>query len=154
MAEKLQVKQQAPHFSLPRDGGGSVALKDYNGQRLVIYFYPKADTSGCTKEAITFEGLANRFKAAKTSVIGVSPDPVPALDKFKAKYALTFPLVSDVEKAMLEAYGVWTEKSMYGRKYMGILRTTFVIDEHGRVARIFEKVRPKGHAAQVLEAVQ
>lgn len=154
MAEKLQVKQQAPHFSLPRDGGGSVALKDYSGQRLVIYFYPKADTSGCTKEAIAFEGLANGFKAAKTAVIGISPDPVPALDKFKAKYALTFPLVSDVEKAMLEAYGVWTEKSMYGRKYMGVERTTFLIDKDGSIVRIWPKVKVPGHAEEVLAAAE
>ena len=118
---------KAPPFSLPRDGGGTVSLKDFAGQKLVLYFYPRANTSGCTKEAIDFSRLEGAFKRAGTNIVGVSADPVPAQDKFKAKYKLAIALASDETHRMLEAYGVWQEKSLYGRKFMGIERTTFVI---------------------------
>ncbi|WP_127089030.1 redoxin domain-containing protein [Aquabacter cavernae] len=145
---------QAPDFSLPRDGGGTVSLKDYAGRKLVLYFYPKADTPGCTKEAMAFNALRGEFEAANTAILGVSADPVRAQDKFKAKYDLDFPLASDETKAMLEAYGVWGEKSMYGRKYMGIERATLLIDGTGKVARTWPKVKVTGHAEEVLEAAK
>ena len=127
MTKIPEAGSKAPPFALKRDGGGEVKLSDYSGKKLVLYFYPKADTSGCTKEAIAFNGLKTEFAAADTAILGVSADPVTAQDKFKAKYDLDFPLASDEQKEMLEAYGVWVEKNMYGRKYMGIARVTFLI---------------------------
>ncbi|GGH22345.1 peroxiredoxin [Alsobacter metallidurans] len=154
MPENLQVGKAAPDFTLPRDGGGSVSLADLKGKKLVLYFYPKDDTSGCTKEAIAFNGMRADFAAAGAEILGVSADSVASHDKFKAKYDLGFPLASDEEKKMLEAYGVWVEKSMYGRKYMGIERTTVLIDADGKVARVWDKVKVPGHAEEVLEAVR
>lgn len=145
---------QAPDFSLPRDGGGTVSLKDFKGRKLVLYFYPKANTPGCTKEAMAFNALRGEFEAANTAIVGVSADPVGAQDKFRAKYDLAFPLASDVSTAMLEAYGVWGEKSMYGRKYMGIERATLLIDAEGKVARAWPKVKVDGHADEVLAAAR
>lgn len=144
----------APAFSLKRDGGGEVWLKDFAGRKLVLYFYPKANTSGCTKEAIAFNGLRQDFEKADTAILGVSADPVAAQDKFKAKYDLAFPLASDEQTQMLSDYGVWVEKSMYGRKYMGIERVTLLIDRDGTVAKVWPKVKVDGHAAEVLAAAQ
>lgn len=154
MAEFPSDGSKAPDFSLPRDGGGTVSLKDFSGRKLVLYFYPKADTPGCTKEAIAFNALRAEFEAANTAILGVSADPVKAQDKFKAKHNLDLPLASDEEKAMLEAYGVWVEKSMYGKKYMGIERATILIAADGTVARTWPKVKVEGHAAEVLAAAK
>ena len=128
----LAPGQAAPAFSLPADGGTTVSLAGLKGKAVVLYFYPKDDTSGCTKEAIAFNGLKDAFAKAGAAIVGVSADSVASHDKFKAKYGLAFPLVSDEAKAMLEAYGVWVEKSLYGRKYMGIERATFLIDGKGK----------------------
>jgi peroxiredoxin Q/BCP len=148
------VGEKAPDFHLPRDGGGTVALADFKGRKLVLYFYPKADTPGCTKEAIAFNRLKRAFAAAATDVVGVSADPVRAQDKFRDKYSLTFPLASDETHAMLTAYGTWAEKSMYGRKFMGVLRTTFLIDRTGRIAQVWRGVKVDGHAEAVLAAAK
>jgi peroxiredoxin Q/BCP len=153
-AAMLKPGSKAPAFSLPSDGGGQVALKDLKGKPVVLYFYPKDDTSGCTTEACEFRDSWKAVKATGAVVLGVSPDPVASHDKFKAKYKLPFPLLADVDHAVAEAYGAWGEKSMYGRKYMGILRSTFLIDGAGRIVRVFEKVKPKGHAGAVLDALR
>jgi peroxiredoxin Q/BCP len=145
---------KAPPFSLPRDGGGTVSLADFAGRKLVLYFYPRADTTGCTKEAIDFSSLRDDFGRADTEILGVSADPVPALAKFKAKYKLAIALASDEKHRMLEAYGVWQEKSMYGRKFLGIVRTTFLIGPDGRIAKVWPKVSVDGHAAEVLAAAK
>ena len=145
---------KAPAFTLPRDGGGKISLKEFKGRNLVLYFYPKADTSGCTREAIAFTKLKAAFARTGTDVLGVSADPVTAQDKFKAKHKLSIALGSDETKAMLEAYGAWGEKSMYGRKFMGVIRKTFLIDGAGRILRVWPKVRVEGHAEEVLETVR
>ncbi len=142
------------HSRSSRDGGGSVSLADFAGRAVVLYFYPRADTPGCTKEAIDFSRLKGAFAKAGAEVLGVSADPVPAQDKFKAKHKLAIALASDEKHRMLEAYGVWQEKSMYGRKFMGIARTTFLIDADQRIARIWPKVSVAGHAEEVLAAVE
>jgi len=134
--------------------GGTVSLADFAKRRLVLYFYPKADTSGCTKEAIDFTRLKGAFAKAGADILGVSADPVPAQDKFKAKHKLSIALASDETHRMLEAYGVWQEKSMYGRKYMGIVRATFLIGPDQRIARVWPKVSVTGHADEVLAAVK
>ncbi|MCR9134736.1 MAG: peroxiredoxin [Alphaproteobacteria bacterium] len=149
----LAEGMKAPDFNLPRDGGGSVALSDYAGRKLVLFFYPKDDTSGCTKEAIAFSGLQSEFEKAETALLGMSPDSAIKHDKFIAKHGLTVPLAADEEKAILEAYGVWVEKSMYGRKYMGVERSTFLIDANGKIEKIWRKVKVPGHAEAVLQAV-
>jgi thioredoxin-dependent peroxiredoxin len=154
MAGELAPGAKAPAFTLPRDGGGTVSLGDFAGRALVLYFYPRADTPGCTKEAIDFSRLRSAFAKAGAEVLGVSADPVPAQDKFKAKHKLTIALASDEKHRMLEAYGVWQEKSMYGRKFMGIARMTFLIDANQRIARIWPKVSVGGHAEEVLAAVK
>ena len=148
------VGEKAPAFRLPRDGVGNVSLSDFKGRKLVVYFYPKADTPGCTKEAIAFSGLKRAFAKADTDVVGVSADPVKAQDKFRDKYGLTIPLASDEEKKMLTAYGVWGEKSMYGRKFMGVRRTTVLIGRDGRIAQVWENVKVPGHAEAVLAAAE
>jgi thioredoxin-dependent peroxiredoxin len=150
----LQPGDAAPDFDLPSDGGGHVRLADFKGKNLVLYFYPKDDTSGCTSEAQAFTAAADEFKAAGAAVVGISKDSVKSHDKFKAKYDLNFPLGSDAEGAAVEAYGVWVEKSMYGRKYMGIERATYLIDGSGRIAKVWRKVKVTGHAADVLKAVR
>ncbi|HSR14702.1 MAG TPA: thioredoxin-dependent thiol peroxidase [Gemmatimonadales bacterium] len=150
----LKSGTRAPAFSLPADDGTTVALRQFKGRKVVIYFYPKDDTSGCTTEACEFRDSWKAVQQAGAVVLGVSPDPVASHAKFKAKYRLPFPLLADTDHAMAEAYGVWGEKSMYGRKYFGILRTTFILDEDGKVMRVFEKVKPKGHAAEVLAALR
>jgi peroxiredoxin Q/BCP len=153
-APNLLPGASAPEFKLPRDGEGFLALSDFKGKKLVLYFYPKDDTSGCTAEAIDFNRLSGDFAAAGASIVGASPDPVKRHDKFRQKYELGFPLVSDEAKTMLEAYGVWVEKSMYGRKYMGVERTTFLIDAKGKIARVWRKVKVPGHAEEVLAAAK
>jgi len=154
MARELTEGAKAPAFTLPRDDGTRVSLKDFKGRNLVLYFYPKADTSGCTKEAIAFSGLKAAFAKAGTDILGVSADPVAALEKFKTKHKLTVGLATDETRKMLADYGAWGEKSMYGRKYMGIFRKTFLIDGEGRIARIWPKVKVAGHAEEVLDAVR
>ena len=149
----LQPGDPAPDFDLPSDGGGHVRLADFKGRKLVLYFYPKDDTSGCTSEAQAFTAAAADFKAAGAAVVGVSKDSVKSHDRFKAKYALNFPLGADADGAVVERYGVWVEKSMYGRKYMGIERATYLIDGAGRIAKVWRKVKVTGHAAEVLKAV-
>lgn len=150
----IDAGTKAPEFTLPADGGGTVGLSDFKGRKLVLYFYPKDDTSGCTSEAKDFNSLREAFRDAGTDILGVSPDSVASHDKFKAKYGLAFPLASDEAKAMLEAYGVWVEKSMYGKKYMGVERTTMLIDGTGTVAKVWRKVKVPGHAQEVLAAAK
>ena len=154
MSTILQHGEMAPNFTLPRDGGGEVALSQFKGRRLVLFAYPKDDTSGCTAEALAFNALKADFTKAGAEIVGISPDSVKSHDKYKAKHALDLILASDETKATLEAYGVWVEKSMYGRKYMGMERTTFLMDETGKIAHIWRKVKVPGHAEAVLAAVQ
>ncbi|WP_294534571.1 peroxiredoxin [uncultured Rhodoblastus sp.] len=154
MPDPLKTGDAAPDFKLPRDGAGSLSLADFKDKKLVLYFYPKDDTSGCTAEAIAFNGLAGEFAAIGAAIVGASPDPVKAHDKFRKKYELTFPLLADESKQILEAYGVWVEKSMYGRKYMGVERTTFLIGADGRIAQVWRKVKVPGHAEEVLAAAR
>jgi thioredoxin-dependent peroxiredoxin len=150
----LAEGSKAPAFSLPRDGGSTVSLRDYAGQKLVLFFYPRADTPGCTKEAIDFSRLAGTFADAQTVVLGVSADPLKAQEAFRNKHELSTPLVSDERHEMLEAYGVWGEKSMYGRTFLGVLRTTVLIGKDGRIVRIWRHVKVDGHADEVLAAAQ
>jgi peroxiredoxin Q/BCP len=150
----LKAGAKAPDFTLPRDGGGSVGLSEFKGQKLVLFFYPKADTEGCTREAIAFSGLKAKFARADTDILGVSADPVRAQDRFRDKHKLGIALGSDETKKMLEAYGVWGEKSMYGRKYMGIFRTTYLIGPDGRIAKVWDNVKVAGHAEDVLAAAK
>ena len=150
----LKPGDKAPSFSLSSDSGRNVSLADLTGKKVVLYFYPKDDTSGCTIEACEFRDSWSSVRAGGAVVLGVSPDGEAAHRKFKEKYALPFPLLVDPDHRVAEQYGAWGDKSMYGRKYKGILRTTFLIDEEGRVARVFPKVRPKGHAAAVLAALR
>ena len=150
----LEEGKKAPDFKLPGDAGEIVHLGAMKGSKVVLFFYPKDDTSGCTKEAIAFTDLAAKFKKAGTIVIGLSPDSVASHIKFKDKHSLKVTLASDEDKKVLEKFGVWVEKSMYGRKYMGVERSTFLIDEKGKIARIWRKVKVPGHAEAVLEAVQ
>jgi peroxiredoxin Q/BCP len=143
----------APDFTLPTDTGEPLTLSSLRGRWVVLYAYPKDDTSGCTTQACEFRDLFPRFDATRAVILGISPDSVTSHRKFKAKYQLPFTLLADEEKVALQAYDVWKEKSMYGRKYMGVERTTVVIDPEGRIARVFEKVKPAGHAALVLAAL-
>lgn len=144
----------APDFSLPVDGGGTLSLSNLKGRKVVIYFYPKADTPGCTKESIDFSRLKPEFERVGTTVLGVSADAVSAQDKFKAKHNLTVPLASDPDRNMIEAYGVWVEKTMYGKTFMGIERATFLVGRDGRVARVWHQVKVEGHAEEVLAAAK
>lgn len=145
---------KAPSFRLPRDGGDSVALADYAGQKLVLFFYPRADTPGCTREAIDFTRLKDAFAETGTAVLGISADTVKAQESFRNKHQLAIPLISDEKHEMLEAYGAWGEKSMYGRTFLGILRTTVLIGADGKIAKIWRHVRVDGHADEVLAAAQ
>lgn len=154
MARDLEPGAKAPAFTLARDGGTRVSLKDFKGRKLVLYFYPKADTPGCTKESMAFSKLTPAFAKAGTEILGVSADPVAAQDRFKAKHKLKVALASDESKAMLEAYGAWGAKSMYGRSFMGVIRKTVLIDADGRILRVWPKVRVDGHAEEVLEAAR
>ena len=148
----LKEGDPAPEFDLPADGGGRVRSQDLKGRPYVIYFYPKDDTSGCTKEAFGFSCVYDQFAAAGVEVIGVSKDSVASHDKFKSKHQLTFPLGSDEEGQVVEAFGSWVEKSMYGRKYMGIERATFLVDSKGVIRNVWRKVKVDGHTEDVLEA--
>jgi peroxiredoxin Q/BCP len=143
----------APDFTLPTDTGEPLTLSSLRGKWVVLYAYPKDDTSGCTVESCEFGELFPRFKRRKAVILGISPDPVKSHAKFKAKYELPFTLLADTEKVVLQAYDVWKEKSMYGRKYMGVERTTFVIDPTGHIVKVFEKVKPAGHAEEVMAAI-
>lgn len=145
---------RAPAFALPRDGGDSVSLADFAGKKLVVFFYPRADTPGCTKEAIDFSRLKAAFADAGVAVLGVSADPVKAQEAFRNKHQLSVPLISDEQHQMLEAYGAWGEKSMYGRTFLGIIRTTILVGADGLIAKIWRNVRVDGHAQQVLEAAR
>ncbi|HKT19445.1 MAG TPA: thioredoxin-dependent thiol peroxidase [Stellaceae bacterium] len=149
----LEIGDKAPDFTLPTDGDGSVSLDKLKGKKVVLYFYPKDDTSGCTAEACAFRDVLPRFKKMDAVVIGISRDSVASHDKFKRKYELPFTLASDDKGKVTESYGVWVEKSMYGRKYMGIERATFLIDEKGKIEQIWHKVKVPGHADEVLKAV-
>lgn len=144
----IQVGDKAPDIKT-----SEFSLAALKGQRVVVFFFPKADTPGCTKEACEFRDAQKTFTKKNAAIVGISPDKAAAQDKFAAKYDLPYTFVPDPDHAIAEAYGVWKEKSMYGRKYMGIERTTFVIDEKGKIAKIFSKVKPAGHAAEVLEAL-
>lgn len=150
--EKLGIGDLAPDFNLPRDGGAEQSLSQLRGKPVVLYFYPKDDTSGCTLEAHDFTALKPEFDKIGVEIIGMSPDKAAKHDKFKQKHELNITLVSDEEKTMLMTYGVWVEKSMYGRKYMGVERTTFLIDKTGKIAEIWHKVKVPGHAQAVLQA--
>jgi thioredoxin-dependent peroxiredoxin len=150
----VEIGDKAPSFTLPTDGGGKVSLKDFKGKPVVLYFYPKDDTSGCTAEACAFRDQLLDFSRLKTTVIGVSRDSAASHDKFKTKYRLPFPLASDEDGQVCEAYGVWAEKSMYGRKYMGIERSTFLIDGNGVLRGVWRKVKVPGHVEAVLEVVK
>ena len=149
----LEIGDKAPDFTLPTDGDGSVSLDKLKGKKVVLYFYPKDDTSGCTAEACAFRDMFPRFKKMDAAVIGISRDSVASHDKFKRKYELPFTLASDDKGKVTESYGVWVEKSMYGRKYMGIERATFLIDEKGKIEQIWHKVKVPGPADEVLKAV-
>ena len=151
---QVEEGKRAPNFELPVDNGETVKLSKLKGEAVVLFFYPKDDTSGCTKEAIAFSELEKQFAAAGTRVFGISPDSLKKHLKFREKHGLTVPLISDEEKAAAQAYGVWVEKSMYGRKYMGIERSTFLIDKAGKVAKAWRKVKVPGHAEDVLEAAK
>jgi thioredoxin-dependent peroxiredoxin len=147
----IEAGSPAPDFTLPKDGGGSVSLSSLKGRKVILYFYPKDDTPGCTTEACSFQAALPDFSGANAEIIGISKDSSASHDKFKAKYSLGFTLASDSDGKVCEAYGVWVEKSNYGKKYMGIERSTFLIDEQGTVRRVWRKVKVDGHAAAVLE---
>lgn len=144
---------RVPDLELDTDGGGRVKLSDYEGRKVVLYFYPKDNTSGCTIEACEFRDASPQLEERNAVILGVSPDGVKSHDKFKMKYDLNFPLLADEDHALAEAFGVWKEKSMYGRKYMGIERSTFLIDEEGRVEKVWRKVKARGHADEVADAL-
>jgi thioredoxin-dependent peroxiredoxin len=150
----VEAGQPAPEFTLHDQDGQPVSLKRFRGHPIVLYFYPKDDTSGCTKEACAFRDARADYEKAGAKVLGVSPDDVKSHRKFADKYELPFTLLADPETAACQAYGVWKEKSMYGRKYLGVERTTFVIDRKGKVARVFPKVKVDGHSDAVLEAIK
>jgi peroxiredoxin Q/BCP len=149
----LQEGTIAPDFTLAADGGGEVSLSDYRGKKVVLYFYPKDNTSGCTTEACNFRDDYSEIIAAGAVVLGVSPDTVKSHDGFKLKFSLPFALLSDPDHEVAELYGAWGEKKMYGKVYMGIIRSTFIINEEGVIAKVFPKVKPKNHSQEVLEAL-
>jgi len=154
MSTELKIGAKAPAFSLPDDAGKKVSLGDFKGRKLVIYFYPRADTPGCTRESIDFSRLRSQFDKAGTDILGVSADPVKAQESFKKKHKLNLGLLSDETHKMLESYGVWAKKSMYGKEFMGVVRTTFLIGTDGRIASMWPKVKVEGHAEAVLEAAR
>jgi thioredoxin-dependent peroxiredoxin len=150
----IETGTKAPDFKLPSDKGTTIQLSKLKGQAAVVYFYPKDDTSGCTAEAKDFSCLVDEFKAAGVTVIGISPDSAVSKAKFRKKYELSVELAADEDKAAAEAYGVWVEKSMYGKKYMGVERSTFLIDKTGKIAQVWRKVKVPGHAEAVLAAAK
>lgn len=147
-------KTKAPDFKLPASNGQTINLKDLKGKNVVIYFYPKDDTPGCTVEACGFRDTHQEIEKHNAVILGVSPDGLKSHDKFIQKFKLPFTLLADEDKKMAQDYGVWVEKSMYGKKYMGIVRTTFVIDAEGKIVKVFEKVKPEGHDKEVSEALK
>src|SRR5947208_187129 len=147
----LQAGDKAPMFKLPSSAGGTISLADYKGQRVVLYFYPRADTPGCTKEACGFRDAIAGYKKLDVPVFGVSPDPIEDVKKFAEKFKLNFPLLADADHAVCEKYGVWREKNMYGKKYWGAARVTFVVGADGKIEHVFEKVKPEGHDQEVLK---
>lgn len=149
----LEIGENAPEFTLPTDGGGQITLADLRGQKVVVYFYPKDSTPGCTKESCAFRDALPAFEKLGCAVVGISKDSVKKHDNFKAKYDLNFPLGSDEDGAVCEAYGVWVEKSMYGRKYMGIERATFLVDEDGKIEALWRNVKVKGHVDAVKDVL-
>ena len=149
----LNTGDKAPEFSLPTDGDGEITLSDFKGQKVVLYFYPKDNTPGCTTESCNFRDEKKDFEKLNTAIIGISKDSVKKHDNFKAKYDLNFPLASDEESDVCERYGVWTEKSMYGKKFLGIERSTFLIDENGKIEKIWRKVKVNGHVDEVKAAI-
>lgn len=150
----LEVGKKAPDFVLPDQDGKKVSLKDFKGKKVVLYFYPKDNTSGCTREACNFRDEFPKFKKSSAVIIGVSPDSVSSHKKFAEKYELPFTLLSDEDKKVLQMYDVWKEKSMYGKKYMGVERTTYIIDENGKIKKIFNKVKVDGHNEEVMKALK
>jgi peroxiredoxin Q/BCP len=152
--DQIKPGDLAPDFTLPGSGGTDSSLSAHRGRIVVLFFYPKDDTSGCTAEALSFSGLKPEFDALDAVLIGLSPDSVKSHDRFRQKHGLDVDLAADEDKQVLETYGVWVQKSMYGRKYMGVERTTLLIDRDGKVARVWNKVKVPGHAAEVLEAVK
>lgn len=154
MPRAIRVGSEAPPFTLLNDLGERVSLKSYSGKTVVLYFYPKDDTGGCTTEACAFRDLFPRFTRGKAVILGISPDTVKKHQKFKAKYDLPFTLLADEDHVVAERYGLWIEKTFYGRKYMGVARTTYIIGADGRIAQIFEKVNPEGHAVAVAAALK
>jgi len=150
----VDVGDPLPDFSLPTDGGGRLAKGDFAGAPFVLYLYPKDDTSGCTKEANAFKALKSEFEASGVGLVGLSKDPVASHDKFKAKHELNFPLLSDETGQLVEALGAWVEKSMYGKTYMGVDRSTFLVDQDGVIRQVWRKVKVPGHAEAVLEAAR
>ena len=151
MAQVTEVGKAAPQFSLAASNGQTISLADFKGKKsVVLYFYPRADTPGCTKEACGFRDALADYDKANVAVLGISPDPVKAVEKFAGKFELNFPLLADADHAVAEKYGVWVEKSMYGKKYWGAARSTFVIGKDGKIRHVFEKVKPEGHDQEVL----
>jgi peroxiredoxin Q/BCP len=151
---QLKIGDPAPGFTLPANGGRALSLSDYRGKKVVLYFYPQDNTPTCTLQAIDFSGKAAAFKKAGAVVIGVSPDSVKSHDRFCVKHDLSIPLVADEDHMAVDAYGVWREKTTFGRTYMGVVRSTFLIDKDGRIAGIWDNVRLKGHVEGVLDAVK
>ena len=149
----LKVGDRAPLFAAPSDSGQDLSLKDFRGKKVILYFYPKDNTPGCTQEACDFRDARDRLQSKGVTVLGVSPDSVSSHQKFKKKYSLPFPLIIDEDHRVAQAYGVWREKSLYGRKFMGIVRSTFVIDEKGKIAEVHQKVKVNGHVESLLETV-
>ncbi len=154
MSDNIEIGQKSPDVTLPRDGGDTVSLSDFAGKNVVLYFYPKDDTSGCTKESVDFSEKVEDFAAANTVVIGISKDSVASHDKFVAKHGLAVILLSDEGNDVTERFGAWVEKSMYGKKYMGIDRSTFLIDGQGTIRQIWRKVKVPGHVEEVLAAAR
>jgi peroxiredoxin Q/BCP len=150
----LEEGKKAPAFSLFNQDGNKISLKDISGKKIVLYFYPKDDTSGCTKEACSFRDAFPKFKKSDAIILGISPDSVKSHKKFAEKYDLNFDLLADEDKKVVQLYNVWKEKSMYGKKYMGVERTTFIINEKGKIKKIFSKVKVDGHEKEVLEALK
>jgi peroxiredoxin Q/BCP len=151
---ELQIGDKAPSFSLPGAGGETVSLKDFRGEKTVVYFYPKDDTSGCTKEACDFRDNMKALKKLGVNIVGISKDNVKSHDKFREKYDLAFPLGADEDTKICAQYGVWVQKSMYGRKYMGIERATFLIDEKGVIRAVWRKVKVPGHVEDIIKTVK
>lgn len=149
-----QEGKKAPEFDLPASSGGNIALKDLKGKNVIVYFYPKDDTPGCTVEACGLRDSFKEIEKLNAVILGISPDPIKSHEKFITKFKLPFILLADEDKKMCQDYGVWVEKSMYGKKYMGVARTTFIIDGNGKIAKVFEKVKPEGHHLEIIAVLK